>query len=53
MKKLEFDELYGFCDPDILPFATTDELPEFRETKERKKRRRTRDKKKRRHEKIQ
>jgi lon-related putative ATP-dependent protease len=32
MKKLEFDELYGFFDPDILPFTTTDELPEFRET---------------------
>jgi lon-related putative ATP-dependent protease len=29
---LKFDELYGFCDPDILPFTTTDELPEFKET---------------------
>ncbi|MFZ5907603.1 MAG: Lon protease family protein [Nitrospirota bacterium] len=29
---LSFDELYGFCNPDTLPFTTTDELPEFKET---------------------
>ncbi|MDQ7788347.1 MAG: ATP-binding protein [Thermodesulfovibrionales bacterium] len=29
---LKFDELYEFCDPDILSFTTTDELPEFKET---------------------
>jgi lon-related putative ATP-dependent protease len=32
MKKLEFDELYNACNPDIFEFNTTNDLAEIRET---------------------
>jgi lon-related putative ATP-dependent protease len=32
MKKLEFDELYNACNPDIFAFNTTNDLIEFKET---------------------
>jgi lon-related putative ATP-dependent protease len=31
-EKLRHDELYGFCDPSVFDFTTTNDLPDFKET---------------------